>query len=93
MATKASALGDHIYTLRMRLDLSLRDVANKSGLTKAHIWELEDGRATNPTVKTLLTLAASLNVKAEKLAALAFSDLRNQCDADAEKERHKHEHG
>lgn len=82
MATKASDLGDHIYTLRMRLDLSLRDVANKSGLTKANIWEIEDGRATNPTVKTLLMLASALNVKAEKLAALAFSDLRNQYDAE-----------
>lgn len=83
MATKPmSPLGEHIYTLRMLLGLSLRDVADKSGLTKAHIWELEDGRATNPTVKTLLMLATALNTKAEKLAALALSGLRNQYAAE-----------
>jgi len=54
--------GDALFVRRQELGLSLQDVADRTGGTKAHVWELESGRSTNPTVKTLLGLAAALEM-------------------------------
>lgn len=49
-----------IKTRRSQLRLSLDDVANRIGSSKAHIWELENGRSKNPTIWMILGLCEAL---------------------------------
>lgn len=42
--------------------MSLDDVAVASGFTKSHVWELENGRSRNPTVRAVWSLARALCV-------------------------------
>lgn len=46
----------------MRSGQSLQDVADKVGVSKAHIWELELGKSTNPGVELLKRLAEHFRV-------------------------------
>lgn len=48
----ASAISD----TRSALGWSLQKLADRSGLSKAHVWELEQGRAKNPTISSLLAI-------------------------------------
>lgn len=72
----ANPLGVAIKHNRSRRHMSLQDVADEAGLTKAHVWELESGRCFNPTVATILGLSVALNCSAQELAATAMSDPR-----------------
>lgn len=49
-----------IHERRSALGLSLEDVANRMGSSKAHIWELENGRSKNPTLWMILGLCEAL---------------------------------
>lgn len=59
---------------RKRLDLSLQQVADRAGITKSHMWELEQGRAVNPTIATVNGLAKALGIPFVELAAGALND-------------------
>jgi DNA-binding XRE family transcriptional regulator len=59
---------------RSRLKLSLQDVADRAGITKSHMWELEQGRAVNPTVRTVHGLAKALGIPFVSMAAGAIND-------------------
>lgn len=48
----ASAISD----TRSALGWSLQKLADRSGLSKAHVWEMEQGRSKNPTVSSLLAI-------------------------------------
>lgn len=65
-----SALGTRIKLLRELRDMTLQQVADASGLTKSHIWELEQGRATNPTVNAVWGISAALCVSPAMLLGL-----------------------
>lgn len=54
--------------------LSLQDVATRAGITKSHLWDLEQGRATNPTIKTVGGLAKALCVPFTSMAQGALND-------------------
>lgn len=56
------ALGEKLKSLRIRENLSLQDVADRVGASKAHIWELETGRARNPTLDLVTRLASCFDV-------------------------------
>ena len=70
-----SQLGKAIKRQREERSMSLQDVAEEAGLTKAHVWELEQGNSRNPRVKSLLGLAVALNMDPSALAVCAMSDL------------------
>lgn len=55
-------LGEFVRAHRKVIGLSLEQVAARAGCTKSHIWEIEDGRARNPTVKMVDALAKALGV-------------------------------
>lgn len=55
-------LGELVRQHREALDLSLAQLAERAGCTKSHVWEIEDGRARNPTVKTVAGLARALGL-------------------------------
>jgi len=59
---------------RARLNLSLQEVADRAGITKSHMWELEQGRAVNPTVRTVHGLAKALGIPFISMAAGAMND-------------------
>jgi transcriptional regulator with XRE-family HTH domain len=66
-----ATLADRIATLRSKRGVSLQGLAVEVGVTKTHIWDLEKGRADNPTLRTLVGLCQSLNCTLEFLAGLS----------------------
>lgn len=56
---------------RHRGALSLSEAAKGIGCTKAHLWELETGQSRNPTVRTLVGMAAAFGVSVAELAEAA----------------------
>jgi transcriptional regulator with XRE-family HTH domain len=56
------SLGARLTELRLKRNVSLQTVADAVGVSKAHIWELEKGRADNPTLSLLAGLADYFSV-------------------------------
>jgi transcriptional regulator with XRE-family HTH domain len=54
------SLATRLKEARVRTKKSLQDVADEVGASKAHVWELETGRAKNPSIEMLTKLAKSL---------------------------------
>jgi transcriptional regulator with XRE-family HTH domain len=70
-------LGRHAAAARARADLTLSAVAEQAGLSSAYISQIESGGA-NPTVTTLVKVAAALGIAVEELmGATANTALRN----------------
>lgn len=59
-----------VATARAARKMSLQEVADGAGFTKSHIWELENGRARNPTVRMVWSLARALAVSPSWLLGL-----------------------
>lgn len=70
-----SFLGETIRVRRHFRSMSLQNVADEAQITKSHVWELERGKACNPTVQTILNLSVALELDPCALAGLAFADL------------------
>jgi transcriptional regulator with XRE-family HTH domain len=47
---------------RIKKGLSLQQLADLIGASKAHVWDLEQGRATNPSLEVLQKLSTHLDV-------------------------------
>ncbi len=69
----AKNIAERCLELRKDRDLSLQDVADRAGLSKSHIWELEHGRAKNPTVDTAIRLARAFGVSLDYMTGLSKS--------------------
>jgi transcriptional regulator with XRE-family HTH domain len=54
------ALAAKLKELRLKKGLSLQELAEAVGASKAHIWDLEQGRAKNPTIEMLKALSSTL---------------------------------
>lgn len=63
----------YIKDAREENGLSLSAAADLIGCTKSHLWDLEQGRSTNPTIKTLAGISRALELKIETLAVVAAS--------------------
>lgn len=67
----AAKIAHHIarrmIELREQHRLSLQAVADRCGLTKSHIWDLEAGNATNPTIDTAVRIARAFGVSLDYL--------------------------
>jgi DNA-binding XRE family transcriptional regulator len=72
--TRKLSMRKMIADMRFDLGLSLQDVADRAGITKSHMWELEQGRAVNPTVRTVHGLAKALGIPFVSMAAGAMND-------------------
>ena len=53
--------------LRAKSRLSLQDVADAVGASKAHIWDLERGKSKNPSIDLLTNLANCFQVSVADL--------------------------
>ncbi len=56
----------NLYKLRMRAGLTQQQLANRSGVGRSTISDIEV-KGTHPTVYTICLLAFALNVKLDKL--------------------------
>ena len=55
------ALASRLKELRLKKGKSLQDLADDVGASKAHVWDLETGRAKNPTIDLLAKLSQALS--------------------------------
>ena len=53
---------DKLRALRSKSGESLQQVADSIKVSKAHVWELETGRSSNPSLEILKALAAHFKV-------------------------------
>lgn len=57
-----------IKDAREEKGMSLSETADLIGCTKSHLWDLERGRSTNPTIKTLAGISTALELDIGRLA-------------------------
>lgn len=69
-----SRLGVCIRQLREQRGISLQDVATRASLSKAHVWNLEQGTVVNPTIQSLVSIAVAMGVDASVLTDPATWD-------------------
>ncbi|PJK30852.1 helix-turn-helix domain-containing protein [Minwuia thermotolerans] len=62
------SLATRIAALRRKKRESLNDVAQAVGVSKAHIWQLERGEASNPSMALVRRLADHFGVTVASLA-------------------------
>ena len=77
----AAAIALNVRELRSERKLSLDDLAKAAGVTKSHVWEIEKGNSTNPTITTCINLARALGVSVGYLTGLSTSTLQLHPDA------------
>ncbi len=77
------SLATKLKELRVRQKQSLQDVADAVGASKTHVWDLETGRSSNPSVDLLTKLATHFRVRIADLVAL-FRELKQLSDPDLE---------
>lgn len=68
-------LGELIKSRRDASGLSLQELADACGVTKSHIWELEQGSTSNPSLRLTIKLSMVLGVSVGSLAATLVEDL------------------
>ncbi len=56
-----------LHELRIANRLSLQDVADRIGISKAHVWNLEKGLSDNPSMELVLKLAELFRVRVADL--------------------------
>lgn len=71
MSNADLGIGPRVRTLRVERGLSLQDVAARCDRTKAWLWDIEQGRQTNPTVNSALALSRALGVSLNHLLGLS----------------------
>ncbi len=65
------SIGERLFSLRQKSGESLQGVADKVGVSKAHVWELEKGRSKNPSFELVRRLAAHYGVTIDVLTGEA----------------------
>jgi len=69
------SLGVRIKELRLKHGQSLQDVADAVGVSKTHIWALERGETSNPSMELLKKLVEHFKVTLEYLAGTSADTL------------------
>jgi transcriptional regulator with XRE-family HTH domain len=67
MSDLAKRIGLAAKTIRKQRRLTLQDVADRSGLAKSYVWELERGEKTNPSISSLVSLTEALGCSLDDL--------------------------
>src|SRR5262249_50107777 len=77
------SLATRVASLRRKKGQSLQDVADAVAVSKAHVWELEKGKADNPSMALVTRLADHFGVS---VAYLVGEDVES-ADADKQLQR------
>ena len=64
-------IGERLFSLRQKTGESLQQVADKVGVSKAHVWELEKGRSKNPSFDLVRKLSVHYGVGIDVLTGEA----------------------
>ncbi len=67
------AIGSQIRALRRDQHLSLREVAEKAGVSISHLSQVESGK-TNPSVSSLARIATALSIPMDRLLAYEMTN-------------------
>lgn len=67
-----SILGENIKKLRISSGLTLQSLAEKSGVGKGTISEIENGKVLNPKTETLQKIAYALSTSIDSLTELEY---------------------
>lgn len=54
--------------------MSLQDVATVAEISKAHVWDMEQGHSRNPSIETVCGLARALKADPVTLCSAAIVD-------------------
>jgi transcriptional regulator with XRE-family HTH domain len=65
--TVATKLGEKLNALRKRMGLSLDQLAERAGVSKSYLWELENRDAPKPSAEKLTKVAEQLSVTTDYL--------------------------
>ncbi len=57
------SLADYIYRLRTERNLKQNELAKRAGLTTSYISQIESGKRTNPSPKTMEKIAQALSIQ------------------------------
>lgn len=79
----STSLGDRLKKLRDSKGYTLEQLADKSGVSKSYIWELEKKSPPRPSADRLLALSKPLGVTLEYLMSGEFEDNTLQDSEDA----------
>ncbi|MBY6878761.1 helix-turn-helix transcriptional regulator [Clostridium botulinum] len=71
-------LGDSIKELREKNKLTLKELADKSGVGQSTINDIEKGKAQNPKAETLSKLANVFNISVDELLFKKWDEKSNQ---------------
>lgn len=74
-------LGARMFRRRTELGVTLEQVAKLAGTTKSYVWDIEQGKSRNPTIRNVWRLAHALRWTMDELIGL--SDERPALSADA----------
>lgn len=66
-----AALGDWIKRRREQSSVSQRELADRAGLSRSYLCDIERGRGTKPSVETLDSIAVALGVDRTELLRVA----------------------
>lgn len=62
-------LAEILKSRREAQGMSLQDVADACGVSKAHIWDMEQGNTCNPSLQLAIRLSICLGIPVNALAA------------------------
>ena len=66
----AATIARNAKGLRKAHRLTLQEVADRGGLAKSYVWEIENGKNTNPSIKTLVSLCRALGCSLDGLVGM-----------------------
>lgn len=66
-------LATNMKRRRAELKLSLQEVADRAGTSKSHIWKLEQGCSSNPSITMTVAVADALCTSVDALIGLNLS--------------------
>ena len=60
-------ISEKLKEMRLERNMSVRELAERSGLSQPYIWQIESGRRKNPGGSSLQKLAGALGIGVEEL--------------------------
>lgn len=72
---KLPPLGQHLRMYRKANRWTLSAFAAEHGMSKAYLWELENGVGNNPSLSAMMTLAKATETTLARIATLAAAGL------------------
>jgi len=66
-----SAIGDRFKELRLEKGLSVREVADKAGISDTEVFRIETGKRVNPSAKILVSIGKALGMANDDVLRLS----------------------